>query len=414
LRTNLLRDFARCFTDGRDRRYVKHGLEQIIAQRVYAMALGYEDVSDHDDLRDDPLMGVLCEREEIDSLAGKSTVNRLEQGARTDRYHKITWDEEAIGRLLVDFFLSSLREVPQCLVLDMDATDVPLHGDQEGRFFHGYYDCYCYLPLLITCGDHVLCAKLRPSDIDASAGCVVDLDRVIRAIRRRFPKTQLIVRADSGFAREELMSWCETNGVDYVLGLARNVRLVRQIDPAMKRARREHERTGRPARQFRQFQWSTRNSWSRRRRVVAKAEYLDKGPNPRFIVTSLDKTNWPEQQLYEKLYCGRGDMENRIKEHQTDMFGYRLSTHTMRSNQLRLFLSTIAYMLLTTLRREGLGGTELEKAQAGTIRLKLLKIGALVKVSVRRIWFRLASGYPYQELFAEVLDRLKLLPRAPA
>jgi hypothetical protein len=414
LRTSLLHEFAGCFSDGRDSRYVSHPLQQLVAQRVFALALGYEDVNDQDHLREDPLLAVMCERKDLDRLGGKSTLNRLEQGGRKHRYQRITWDEAAIDDLLVRFFLRSFREIPAQLILDLDATDIPLHGDQEARHFHGYYDGYCYLPLLITCGDHILCARLRPSNIDAPAGSVDELERIVAAIRARFPKTHLIVRADSGFAREAIMAWCESHHVDYVLGLARNSRLVAEIGNELEDAKHEHEQTGQSARRFREFMWTTRESWSTTRRVVAKAEHLEKGSNPRFIVTSLSASRWPAQALYEQTYCARGDMENRIKEHQADMFGDRMSTHTMRSNQLRLYFSTIAYMLLTTLRREALVGTELEKAQAGTIRLRLLKIGALVRVSVRRVWIRIASGYPYRELLETILSRIRKIPVAVA
>lgn len=414
LRTGLISRFAACFRDGRDSRYVEHPVEQLIAQRVIAIALGYEDVTDHDQLRHDPLMALLAERQDLGQLGGKSTINRLEQGGRHKRYHKIDWDEEKMAKLLAEEFLGSFRSVPEWLVLDVDATDITLHGGQEGRFFHGYYGEYCYLPLYITCGNHILSVKLRQSNIDAAAGVVDELDRIVEAIRRRFPKTNIVVRGDSGFAREELMSWCEDNQIYYVLGLARNIRLQEEIADELEQARLAHEKTGKAARRFKDFHYATRESWRRERRVVGKAEHLDKGPNPRFIVTNLDAQQWQAQPLYEKLYCARGNMENRIKEHQTDMFGHQMSTHLMRSNQLRLYFSTIAYMLVTTLRAEALTGTELERAQPGTIRLKLLKIGALVTVSVRRICLSLASGYPHQQLFAQTLDRLKLMRAAPA
>jgi hypothetical protein len=414
LRSELVSKFAACFVDGRDRRYVVHRLEQLIAQRVVGIALGYEDVSDHDALRHDPMMALLAERDDLGALGGKSTINRLEQGGRVDRYQKITWAEEKMADLLVESFLSQFREVPQSLVLDFDATDTVLHGQQEGRFFHGYYGHYCYLPLYVTCGSHILCALLRRSNQDASAGTVEQLVRIVAAIRRRFPEVQIIARGDSGFARDPLMDWCEANGVYYVFGLARNVRLEEEIKAQLESARAQFNQTGNPARRFKDFVYQTLDSWTRERRVVGKAEHLEKGSNPRFIVTNLPVDSWAAQPLYEKLYCARGDMENRIKEHQNDMFGHQMSTHTMRSNQLRLYFSTIAYMLVNTLRHEALAGTELERAQPSTIRLKLLKIGALVTVSVRRICIRMASGYPYQQLFAQALDRLKLMRLSPA
>jgi hypothetical protein len=302
LRTGLIARFAACFADKRDARYVEHGLEQLIAQRVLALAMGYEDVNDHDALRYDPLMAILTERADFAPLGGKSTINRMEQGGRVDRYQKITWNEDAIADLLVTHFLGCFREVPDCLVLDLDATDITVHGTQENRFFHGYYGDYCYLPLYITCGSHILCAKLRPSNIDAASGSVDELARIVAMIRKRLPQTRLIVRGDSGYAREELMNWCETNGVYYVLGLARNCRLEARITTELAQAQAEHEQSGLAARRFKEFVYRTRETWSRRRRVVGKAEYLDKGKNPRFIVTNLDATQWPARLLYETLY----------------------------------------------------------------------------------------------------------------
>ena len=391
----------------------------LVAQRIYGLALGYEDLNDHDQLRRDPLLAVLVgkvdptgqdrsrERDLGCALAGKSTLNRLEQTPRggEDRYRRMSYDSCRLDRLLVDLFLESYDHPPRQIVLDLDATDDPVHGTQEGRFFHGYYGHYCYLPLYVFCDQHLILARLRPSNIDASAGTVEELTPVLAQIRRRWPKTQIVLRADSGFAREEIMAWCEANGIDYVFGLARNERLVRRIARELKRARRCFVRTGRAARVFRDFSYRTRNSWSRSRRVIGKAEHLEKGRNPRFVVTSLASV--PSRALYEDIYCARGEMENRIKEQQLDLFADRTSAATMRSNQLRLYFSSFAYVLLEHLRRVGLRGTELARAQCGTIRLKLLKIGALVSVSVRRIRFRLASGYPYADLFRQVLANLR-------
>jgi hypothetical protein len=341
-------------------------------------------------------------------LAGKSTLQRLEQCpscAEGDRYHRITYDSQALDRLFCEFFLESYAHEPRQIILDLDATDDPVHGGQEGRFFHGYYGHYCFLPLYVFCGEHLLRARLRPSNIDASAGTVEELAPLVEQIRKRWPKVQIILRADSGFAREQIMGWCEENGVDYVFGLAKNPRLVRKLAREMKRARRAYARTGKAARCFRAFRYRTRETWSRARRVVGKAEYLEKGPNPRFVVTSLETT--PPQDLYEYIYCARGEMENRIKEQQLDLFADRTSAASMRSNQLRLYFSSLAYVLLQHLREFGLRGTELARAQCGTIRLKLLKIGALVSVSVRRIRFRMASGYPYVALFGQILAILR-------
>jgi hypothetical protein len=421
--TQLMRRFAECFTDYRDPHLIEHTVEELIAQRVYAIALGYEDLNDHDELRRDPLLATLVgkldptgqqrarARDLGSALAGKSTLNRLEltpaDATAENRYQKISFSEDRIDRLFVDLFLDAYQEPPEQIILDFDATDDPLHGQQEGRFFHGYYRCYCYLPLYVFCGEHLLGAYLRPSNIDASAGSEWVLERLVTRIRERWPEVRVIVRGDSGFARESLMSWCERNGVDYVFGLAKNARLKRRIQRRLQRARRRCLRSGQPCREYQDFRYCTLTSWSRRRRVVGKAEYLPQGPNPRFVVTSLSKEEFAAQALYEQLYCARGDMENRIKEQQLDLFADRTSTATLRANQLRLWFSSMAYVLLSELRRVGLKGTELATAQCSTIRLKLLKIGALISVSARRIYVRMASGYPYADLLARVLRNIQ-------
>ncbi len=408
----LVRRFAACFTDDRSPDRVEHGLATLVGQRVFALALGYEDLVDHDALRHDPVlaatMGKLAARRaDCAPLAGKSTLNRLEHAPAGEptRYHKIGHDGAAIERLFVDLFLDAHASPPEQIILDLDATDDPLHGAQEGRFFHGYYGCYCYLPLYVFCGDHLLAAKLRRSDIDASAGAVAEVERIIAQIRARWPRVRIILRADSGFARDELMGWCEANGLDYVLGLARNDRLVREIAAELAHARTEVQRTGEPARCFKEFRYQTLDTWSRERRVVGKAEQLVDGggapsANPRFVVTSLAGEAWAPKPLYEQLYCARGEMENRIKECQLDLFADRTSTGTMRANQLRLWLASMAYVLVEALRRIALPATRLARATAGTIRLRLLKLGALVRVSVRRVAVRMASGHPWQRDWA--------------
>lgn len=402
----LLDRLARCFADTRRPELIEHEVKTLVGQRVFGLALGYEDLIDHDELRHDPVMAVLAgklaaHRKDCAPVAGKSTLNRLELSRGTaTRYHKISHDTDAIESLFVDLFIEAHQQPPKQIVLDLDATDDPLHGQQEGRFFHGFYDCYCYLPLYVFCGRHLLCAKLRRSNIDASAGAVEQMARIVGQIRRHWPKVRILLRADSGFARDELMAWCEDNGVDYLFGLARNARLAGEIAAELEEAAQESRRTGRPARRFKDFMWETRDSWSQSRRVVGKAEHTGGGANPRFVVTSLNRHECGARYLYEDVYCARGEMENRIKECQADLFADRTSTATMCANQLRLWFASMAYGLVCALRRIGLKHTQFAKATCGTIRLKLFKIGALVKVSVRRITLAMASGHPYQREFA--------------
>ncbi len=403
---NLVRRFASCFSDARSPALIEHAVATLVGQRVFGIALGYEDLNDHDVLRHDPVMAVLAGKLEAGRkgcapAAGKSTLNRLElSGPAATRYHKIGHDPAAIERLLVDLFLEAHTTPPAEIVLDLDATDDPIHGEQEGRFFHGYYGNYCYLPLYVFCGTHLLAAKLRRSNIDAAAGSVEEVARIVAQVRARWPEVRVVLRADSGFAREELMAWCEGNAVDYLFGLARNVRLVAEIAAELEEAAAESVTTGAPARRFKDFLWTTRKSWSRRRRVVGKAEHTRGEANPRFVVTSLAAERRDARALYEDLYCARGEMENRIKECQLDLFADRTSTSVMRANQLRLWFASMAYVLVSALRRIGLKGTALANATCGSIRLKLLKIGALVRVSVRRIRFAMASGHPLQREWA--------------
>jgi hypothetical protein len=430
-RTGIVRRFAACFEDYRSAKRIEHPLLELIAQRVFGLALGYEDLNDHDELRRDPMLAVALskndpkgeqrrrERDRGKALAGKSTLNRVEltapdydgnprqEGSDKPQTKKVVLDPESIDCLLVDLFLEAHSEIPERIILDIDTTDDPLHGQQEGRFFHGYYREYCYLPLYVFCGEHLLCARLRMANIDAAADSVPELEPIVARIRQRWPQVKIVLRGDSGFCREKLMAWCESQAVDYVFGLAQNARLNRQIEAEMEQATRQHAETKAPARVFKQFFYATRETWSRERRVVAKAECLDKGDNPRFVVTSLSDQQEPMQQLYEKLYCGRGECENRIKEQQLDLFADRTSTSKMWSNQLRLYFSSIAYTLLQTLRRIGLAGTEMSQAQCGTIRLKLLKIGAQIRVTVRKVWVSLAGGYPHAGLFARVYSNLE-------
>lgn len=422
-RTGLLARFAQCFTDHRDPQLIEHTVEELVSQRVLAQACGYEDVNDHDTLRDDGLLAVAVgkgdvtgarrkrERDRGHALAGKSTLNRLEgtpSGAsRKSRYKKIEYDAEAIEGLFVDAYLRRHERAPEEIVLDVDATDDPLHGHQEGRFFHGYYRSYCYLPLYIFCGDALLAAKLRRSNIDAAAGVVEEIERIVGQIRQSWPEVKITVRGDAGFAREELMTWCEGHGVEYVLGLARNARLEKILRPELEQAQQRHQEDGGAVRIFKDFTYRTRKTWTRERRVVGKAEHLPGKANPRFIVTSLGPEQWEAQVLYEKLYCARGDMENRIKEQQLDLFADRTSMSSMRGNQLRLWIASLAYVLVAELRRVGLAGTQLARAQAGTIRTRLFKLAGRVTISVRRVLVSFSEVFPLQELFAQALTNIR-------
>ena len=413
----LIDRVAECFSDGRRPWLVEHSVRTLVGQRLFGLALGYEDLNDHDELRKDPLFGVLvgklqAKRRDCEALAGKSTLNRLELFARAESiYHKIVPDSEALERQFVELFLDSHAQPPREIVLDLDATDVPLHGEQESRFFHGYYDHYCYLPLYIFCGRQLLCAKLRPANIDGSAGAVEELNRIVGQIRSRWPQTRITLRADSGFARDQLMSWCEERYIHYVFGLAKNARLKRMIGAELHQAGELCAASGHSSRLFKELTYRTRKSWSATRRVVGKAEATPKGPNPRFIVTSLSVEDFSARELYEDFYCARGEAENRIKECQLDLFADRLSANLLRVNQLRLWFASFAYVLMESLRRLALSSTQFARASAGTIRLKLLKIGATVKTSVRRVKLAMSSAYPYQSEFRTAFDALNVAAR---
>jgi len=433
VRTGIIRQFAGCFTDHRDTALIEHTVEELVAQRVYGLALGYEDLLDHDDLRHDPLLAALVGKDDATGqdrrrardrgkpLAGKSTLNRLEltqAGASEDsRYKKIVCHTDRVDSLFVDVFLQAHAAPPARIVIDLDSTFAPLHGHQLGRFFHGYYDCYCYLPLYVFCGEHLLAAKLRPADIDGAAGARDIIRRIVERIRSSWPQVNIVLRGDSGFCREPLMAWCESNGVDYLFGLARNARLCRIIGAELHQARLQFEATAEPARIFSEFEYRTKKSWSRPRRVIAKAEHLEKGSNPRFVVTSIRAEQFEAKTLYEQEYCARGEMENRIKEQQLYLFADRVSAATMRANQLRLYEAAAAYLLIHALRRLGLKDTPLEHAQAPTIRQKLLKIGTQIRVTTRRVWLSWSQAYPYQELFSRVYENVlaltPILPPAP-
>ena len=409
----LTERLAACFIDARVPELVEHEISSMVLQRVVGIALGYEDLNDHDELRHDPVLAVIAgklaaKRADCAPLAGKSTLNRVELSRpEPTRYHKVSHDPAAIEMLFVDLFVEAHRRAPAQIILDLDATDDPLHGHQEGRFFHGYYDCYCYLPLYVFCGRHLLAARLRRSNIDASAGAVEEIARIVARIRRRWPRTRILLRGDSGFAREALMAWCEANRVDFLFGLARNERLEQAINAELMLASLDSTSSGRPARRFKDFMWSTLDSWSHNRRVVGKAEVTGGEANPRFVVTSLKQNEVGAQHLYEAIYCARGEMENRIKECQLDLFADRTSAATMRANQLRLWFASMAYVLLCALRRIGLAHSQFAAATCGTIRLKLLKIGALVRISVRRIKIAMSSAWPWQNEFALAHVRLR-------
>jgi len=421
-RLGITRGFAACFTDHRNQDLIEHTVEDLVAQRVFGLALGYEDLNDHDALRHDPMLALIVgktdphgderlhERDRGKALAGKSTLNRLEltpSDADSDaRYKKIVLNDEMAADFFVDAFLASYESAPEDIILDLDATDDPIHGNQEGRFFHGYYKAHCYLPLYIFCGEHLLCATLRTSDIDAPKGSVEELTRIIGRIRKKWSKTAITIRADSGFCREWLMAWCEDNGVEYVLGIARNTRLQKEITSELAQAKAQCEQTGEPARVFKEFSYITRDSWSRERRVIAKAEHLPAGSNPRFIVTNKKPEDMGAKALYEQTYCARGDMENRIKEQQSMLFADRTSTHFLRSNQIRLWFSSLAYVLMSALRRTALHGTPLAHAQCDRIRLTLLKIGAQIRVTVRKVWVSLSESTPYRDIWTRVWMQL--------
>ena len=412
--------FAACFHDERRQDLIEHEVTTLVGQRVFAIALGYEDLNDHDALRHDPLMAVLAgklaaRREDCAPVAGKSTLNRLELSRLAPtRYHKISHNSVAIRHLFMDLFLEAHGRAPRQIILDLDATDDPVHGEQEGRFFHGYYDCYCYLPLYVFCGEHLLLAKLRRASLDAAAGAVKEVARLVARIRARWPRTRILLRADSGFARDELMTSCEANGVHFLFGLAKNERLIAAIAPELERAAAKSRRTGRPARRFKSFMWRTRTTWSRKRHVVAKAEYTQGEANPRFVVTSLTREECKPKYLYERVYCARGDMENRIKECQLDLYADRTSAATMQANQLRLWFHSMAYVLLCALRRIGLYDTDFARATCNTIRLKLLKIGALVRISARRIRIAMPSACPVARDWGRAAIRLAIAALARA
>lgn len=423
-RFGFVAQFARCFTDYRDPECTTHTLEELLKQRIFGLCLGYEDLNDHEQLRYDPLLAVLVGkkdplghdrpgRDKGKPLAGKSTLNRLEltpvRANADSRYKKIVAHLDAMQAFFVQAFVQQYIVPPSRIVLDVDATDFALHGHQLGRFFHGYYDEHCYLPLYIFCGDFPLLALLRPANLDEPVGLLKHLKRIVASLREAWPNVQILVRGDSGFCREHLMRWCEENGVDFLFGLAKNQRLLRILGGEMQQAKQLFAATNLPARVFKDFTYKTRKTWSRERRVIGKAEHLAKGENPRFVVTSLCLAAFDAQTLYEQEYCARGNMENRIKEKKLFLFADRVSCQTMRANQVRLCLSTVAYIVMRALRDFGLRETELAQAQCDTIRVKLLKIGATIQVSIRRVVLALSEAFPFQTIFQRAWENLRTL-----
>ena len=400
-RIGLIDQLSAAIRDPRDPERIEHDQRTLLAQRILAIAAGYEDLNDHDTLRTDTLLQALTDRrlkagqKEGDPLASPPTLCRLE--------NRITRrDLVRMAAVLVDQFLASHPTPPEEIVLDFDATNDPVHGGQEGRFFHGYYDEYCFLPLYVFAGDQLLAAYLRPSNIDGAKHSRAILKLLVTRLRQAWPRVKIVFRADSGFCRWRLMRWCDRHGVDYLVGLARNAVLERQGQALMDEAQARYEVTDEKQRLFGEFSYAA-DTWDRERRVISKAEFGPQGDNPRFVVTSLAGD---PQRLYDGVYCQRGEAENRIKEQQLGLFADRTSCHAFRANQFRVLLSAAAYVLMETLRREGLAGTELASAQVETIRLKLLKIGGRIVRSVRRVVLHLATPFPLQELFRTVLARL--------
>ncbi len=413
-RCQILERFGQCFTDYRDPTRIQFTATQLATQRVLSVALGYEDLNDHDILRSDPLLAaaVGADPRTGSKLASSATLGRIENAAlglaQEDRYRKLILNFEEVDQLFLTLYIEAHAEPPEEVILDLDATDSKIHGKQEGRFYHGYYDEYCYLPLYIFAGDHVLGARLRRADVDGASKSTEELERIVTGLRAAWPDVRIVVRADSGFCRDWILSWCdERPNVHYVIGIARNARLEKILEPTMDEARKKHELSLEAERLFDTFEYQTKKSWSRPRRVVGKAECLRKGANPRFIVTSFSEDEWASRELYEDLYCARGEMENRIKEQQLDLFADRVSCHWERGNQIRMYYSAIAYALLEAFRRLALTGTDMARAQCGTIRLRFLKVGARIKCSARRVWIHLSESCPWRDTFIAAWERLR-------
>jgi hypothetical protein len=437
--------FAECFQDYRDSSYVNYSVHQLLAQRVYGIVLGYEDVNDHDKLRNDPALAIALEKLNFiesnqKTLAGKSTINRLEYcpetiiNQKSSRYHKIEHDPQEIERAFVEIFLADFKKPPRQIVLDMDVTDDQVHGSQEGAFFNTYYKGVCYAPLYIFCGRHLLVAKLRSSNVDPAEGALPELQRIIGLIREKWNDTHIIIRGDSAYSREDIMKWCEEQQrIDYVLAMATNSQLKLRASDIIEKAKADYDSRLEPITKlmetffspdeelseakklvpestwYRSLCYKTQKSWSRSRRVVTKVSYGAHGSQMRHVVTSLPASKIPPSLLYTKKYCPRGEMENRIKEQQLDLFSDRTSTQTFDSNQLRLWLSSMAYVLVQAFRQNCLSRTSLAKATVGTIRLSLLKLGARITISCRRILIAIATACPYQDILAIAYSRISTI-----
>lgn len=392
-RTGLLRQAASVLDDPRSRSRCEHSLLSLLRQRIYGLALGYEDLNDHERLRTDPALQTAVERDTV--LAGASTLCRWENRANRES----AW---ALHRVLLDQFIASFKTPPDELILDFDATDDPVHGEQEGRFFHGYYDGYCFLPLYVFCGDRLLVSYLRPSKIDGAKHAWAILSLLVKSLRQAWPGVRIVFRGDSGFCRDRMLSWCERKKVFYIVGIARNPRLEDAGKNWRQQAARQYEESGQKQRLFGEFVYAA-HTWKRERRILVKAEHTPQGPNPRFVAINLPGD---PQKLYDEIYCARGEMENRIKEQQLDLFADRTSCHAWWANQFRLLLASLAYTLMEAIRRLALKNTGLARAQCGTLRLKLLKVGAIVIRNSRRIRLLLSSSYPYQTLFRNVAEAI--------
>lgn len=390
----LLQAAARCIADPRNPLLITHDVTDMLRQRVYALALGWEDLNDHGSLRDDVAMqtAVGVDRE----VASAPTLCRLEKWA--DR--ATAW---RLHQVLVEQFIASFKTPPEELVLDFDATDNPLYGQQEGRFFHGYYDCYCYLPLYVFCGQQLLCAYLRPSRIDGAQHAAAILKLLVTRLHQKWPQVRIVFRADSGFCRQRIINYCERTGVNYIIGLARNTRLEQTTQFLELSLKDEYQRSGLKQREVGDFLYAAQ-SWTRERRVITRLEYGEQGTNPRYVVTNL---TGDAKALYDDLYCQRGEAENRIKEAQVGLFATRTSCHHLQSNQLRMLLAALGYVLIERLRALALQGTALAKAQVDTLRIKLLKLGAVVTRNTRRIRLYFASNWPSADIFAHAMSQLR-------